>query len=161
MNTPPHLRIMADRIRNAGVKPEVEVFEPGHLRLAAQMIEDGHLLRPTHFQFCLGIKWSMPATREAIAFLLTLLPQGATWSAFGVAQHQFPMVEAAVDLGGHVRVGLEDNLYLDKGVLAPDNAALVGKAVAIVASRDCRPATPAEARAMLGLPPRELRPRVE
>jgi uncharacterized protein (DUF849 family) len=161
MNTPPHLRIMADRIRNAGVKPEVEVFEPGHLRLAAQMIEDGHLLRPTHFQFCLGIKWSMPATREAIAFLLTLLPPGATWSAFGVAQHQFPMVEAAVDLGGHVRVGLEDNLYLDKGVLAPDNAALVGKAVAIIASRDCRPATPAEARAMLGLPPREPRSRVE
>jgi uncharacterized protein (DUF849 family) len=154
MNTPPHLRIMADRIRGAGVKPEVEVFEAGHLRLAAQLIEDGHLLRPTHFQFCLGIKWSMPATRAAIEFLLTLLPAGSTWSAFGVAQYQFPIVAEAIDLGGHVRVGLEDNLYIDKGVLAADNAELVGKAVKIIRSKGCRPATAGEARALLGLPPR-------
>lgn len=154
MNTPVHLRIMADRIRDAGVKPEVEVFEAGHLRLAAQMIEDGHLLRPTHFQFCLGIRWAMPATREAIAFMKTLLPAGATWSAFGIAQYQFPMVEAAVDLGGHVRVGLEDNLYLEKDVLTPDNAALVAKAVGIIRARGCRPASAAEAREILSLPPR-------
>jgi uncharacterized protein (DUF849 family) len=154
MNTPAHLRTMADRIRTAGVKPEVEVFEAGHLRLAAQMMEDGHLQRPVHFQFCLGIRWGMPATAEAIAFMLTLLPLGSTWSAFGVAQFQFPMVAAAVDMGGHVRVGLEDNLYLDKDVLAPDNAALVHRAVNIVQSKGCRPATTAEAREILGLAPR-------
>lgn len=151
MNTAPHLRIMADRIREAGVKPEIEVFEAGHLRLAAQMIADGHLLRPAHFQFCLGINWGLPATREAIAFLLTMLPPDSTWSAFGIAQHQFPIVGAAVELGGHVRVGLEDNLYLDKGVLAPDNAALVAKAAGIVRSLGARPATAAEAREILGL----------
>lgn len=154
MNTPGHLRIMADRIRDAGVKPEIEVFEAGHVRLAAQLVEEGHLLRPPHFQFCLGIRWAMPATPQAIAFLRDLLPAGATWSAFGIGMHQFPMVEAAVDLGGHVRVGLEDNLYLEKGVLAPDNAALVAKAAAIVSAKGHRVATAAEARALLGLPQR-------
>ena len=151
MNTAGHLRIMADRIRDAGVKPEVEVFEAGHLRLAVQLIEEGHLLRPTHFQFCLGIKWAMPATRDAIAFLLTMLPAGSTWSAFGVARHQFPIVGAAVDMGGNVRVGLEDNLYLEAGVIAPDNAALVEKAVGIIRSKNHRPASAVEARQMLGL----------
>jgi uncharacterized protein (DUF849 family) len=154
MNTPVHLRTMATRIKAAGVKPEVEVFEAGHLRLAEQMIEDGYLQRPVHFQFCLGIRWGMPATGDAIAFMLKLLPSGSTWSAFGVAQFQFPMVEAAIEMGGHVRVGFEDNLYLEKDVLAPDNAALVGRAVEIVESRGCRPATPSEARKILGLPPR-------
>jgi len=151
MNTPPHLHVMARRIRDAGVKPEVEVFEAGHLQLATQMIEEGDLLRPTHFQFCLGIRWAMPATAEAISFLKTLLPAGSTWSAFGVAQHQFPIVSAAVELGGHVRIGLEDNLYLERGVLAPDNAALVAKAVDIVQAKGCRPASAAEARQLLGL----------
>ncbi len=151
MNTPAHLRRMASRIRDAGVKPEIEVFEAGHVRLAAQMVDDGCFARPPHFQFCLGIKWAMPATAKAIVFLRDLLPEDATWSAFGIGRHQFPMVEAAVDLGGHVRVGLEDNLYLEAGVFALDNAALVTRAAEIVNNRGCRVATPEEARELLGL----------
>lgn len=152
MNTPAHLRVMADASRLAGVKPEIEVFEAGHIRLANRLIEQGHLLAPAHFQFCLGIEWSMPASREAIVFMKSLLPAGATWSAFGIGRHQFPIVADAVREGGHVRVGLEDNLYLAPGQLAPDNAALVSRAVEVIRSEGARPATPNEARAMLGLP---------
>lgn len=151
MNTPAHLRVMADRIKAAGVKPEIEVFEPGHILLAAHLIEQGHLLAPAHFQFCLGIKWSMPATVEAMKFMISLLPARSTWSAFGISRFQFPMVAAAVDLGGHVRVGLEDNLYLSKDVFAPDNAALVAKAVQIIQARGQKVATATEARQQLGL----------
>lgn len=151
MNSPPHLRLMADAIRQAGVKPEIEVFEAGHIRLAVRLIEQGHLAAPAHFQFCLGIEWAMPASVQALAFMQSLVPQGSTWSAFGIGRQQFPMVAAAVRLGGHVRVGLEDNLYLDAGVLAPDNAALVRKAVAIVEGEGARAASPNEARQILGL----------
>lgn len=154
MNTPGHLRIMADRIRSAGSKPEIEVFEAGHILLAANLIEQGHLLAPAHFQFCLGIKWGMPATRKSIEFMVELLPEGSTWSAFGISRHQFPMVTAAIELGGHVRVGLEDNLYLDKDVFAPDNAALVTKAVSLIEGKGRQVATAGEARRILGLPAR-------
>lgn len=154
MNTPAHLRVMADRIKSVGVKPEIEVFEPGHILLATHLMEQGHLLSPTHFQFCLGIKWSTPATVDAMRFMISLLPQHSTWSAFGISRFQFPMVEAAVELGGHVRVGLEDNLYLAKDVFAPDNAALVKKAAEIITSKECRIASVAEARRLLGMAPR-------
>ena len=153
MNSPAHLRTMADAIRSAGIKPEIEVFEAGHVRLAVRMIEQGHLLAPAHFQFCLGIDWAMPATRDALVFMRSLLPEGATWSAFGIGRQQFPMVAEAVRLGGHVRVGLEDNLYLDAGVLAPDNAALVDKARAVIEAEGARVASPAEARQLLSLAP--------
>lgn len=152
MNTPAHLRVMADASRKAGVKPEIEVFEAGHIRLANRLIEQGHLVSPAHFQFCLGIDWAMPATREAIVFMKGLLPAGATWSAFGIGRHQFPIVADAVREGGHVRVGLEDNLYLSPGKFAPDNAALVARAVEVIRSEGGRPATTAEARVLLGLP---------
>ncbi|MEO8545212.1 MAG: 3-keto-5-aminohexanoate cleavage protein [Betaproteobacteria bacterium] len=151
MNSPAHLRTMAEAIRSAGIKPEIEVFDAGGMRLAARLIEQGHLLTPAHFQFCLGIEWGMPASREAMAFMLSLLPEGSTWSAFGIGRSQFPMVTASVQLGGHVRVGLEDNLYLDAGVLAPDNAALVRKAATLVQAEGAHVASPAEARAILGL----------
>jgi uncharacterized protein (DUF849 family) len=151
MNTPAHLRLMADACRMAGVKPEIEVFEAGHVRLAVRLIEQGYLAAPAHFQFCLGIEWAMPATAQALAFMKSLLPDEATWSAFGIGRQQFPIVAEAVRLGGHVRVGLEDNLYLDAGVLAPDNAALVRKAVSVIEGEGARAASPAEARALLGL----------
>ncbi len=149
INTPAHLRVMAARIREAGSLPEIEVFEPGHILLARQLIKEGHLNPPGHFQLCLGIQWAMPATREAMAFMHSLLPPDATWAAFGISRHQFPMVEAAIELGGHVRVGLEDNLYLDKGVFAPDNAALVARAAEIIVQKGRRVATAAEAREIL------------
>jgi uncharacterized protein (DUF849 family) len=152
MNTVPHLRIMAEAILAAGVKPEIEVFEAGHIEFARHLIERGLLARPAHFQFCLGVKWCMPATREAILFMRDMLPEHATWSAFGLGAAQFPIVEAAVEAGGHARIGLEDNLYLAPGVLAPSNAALVEKAAGIVAAKGGNVATPAEARAILSLP---------
>ena len=154
INSPAHLEAMAADIRAAGVLPELEVFEAGHARLARHLIETGALDGPGHFQFCLGIDWAMPASAAAIDFLRGLLPPGATWSAFGVGRHQFPMVAAAVTAGGHVRVGLEDNLHLSHGVLAPSNAALVERAVQIAEDLGASIASPADARAILGLPAR-------
>jgi uncharacterized protein (DUF849 family) len=103
------------------------------------------------FQICLGIAWGQPATPEAMSYMRTLLPAGSTWFAFGISLHQFPMAAQAVLLGGHVRVGLEDNLYLERGKLTPSNAALVAKAVKIIELLGSSVATPADAREMLGL----------
>jgi uncharacterized protein (DUF849 family) len=149
VNPPNYLEAMAVAIRDANVLPELEVFEAGHLRLARRMIETGHIKPPGMFQICLGIAWSQPATPEAMAYMRGMLPPDAPWFAFGISLHQFPMVAQAVLLGGHVRVGLEDNIYLGKGELAPSNAALVEKAVRIIELLGDNVATPAEARKML------------
>ena len=151
VNTPPILEAMATDIREAGVTPELEVFETGHLLLAKRMIETGFIRPPGMFQICLGIAWGQPATPEAMAYMRNLLPPGAPWFAFGISLHQFPMAAQAVLLGGNIRVGLEDNLYLERGKLAPSNAALVAKAVKIVELLGCAVATPNEARQLLGL----------
>jgi uncharacterized protein (DUF849 family) len=151
VNTPSILEAMATDIRNAGVTPELEVFETGHLLLAKRMIETGHLKGPGMFQICLGIAWGQPATSEAMIYMRNLLPAGCTWFAFGISLHQFPMAAQAVLLGGHVRVGLEDNLYLERGKLTPSNAALVAKAVKIIELLGSSVATPNEARELLGL----------
>ena len=152
MNTPEHLRIMAARIKAAGIKPEIEVFEPGHIIFAKQMIEEGLIEDPPMFQLCLGILYASPATAEAMTFLCSLLPESARWSAFGVARWQFPIAEEAVAQGGNLRVGLEDNLYLAKGEYA-SNGQLVEKAAEIVRGGGAEPAEPARAREILGLAP--------
>ena len=151
VNTPSILEAMASDIRDAGVTPELEVFETGHLLLAKRMIETGHIKSPGMFQICLGIAWGQPATSEAMIYMRNLLPAGCTWFAFGISLHQFPMAAQAVLLGGHVRVGLEDNLYLERGKLTPSNAALVAKAVKIIELLGSSVATPNEARELLGL----------
>ena len=151
INTPAHLQTMAIAIREAGVLPELEVFETGHLLLAKKFIESGHVKGPGMFQICLGIAWGQPATPEAMMYMRNLLPAGSPWFAFGISLHQFPMVAQTVLLGGHVRVGLEDNLYLERGKLAPSNAALVEKAAHIIEELGDHVATPAEAREILGL----------
>jgi uncharacterized protein (DUF849 family) len=151
VNTPSILEAMATDIRDAGVTPELEVFETGHLLLAKRMIETGHISGPGMFQICLGIAWGQPATSEAMIYMRNLLPAGCTWFAFGISLHQFPMAAQAVLLGGHVRVGLEDNLYLERGKLTPSNAALVAKAVKIIELLGSSVATPNEARELLGL----------
>ena len=151
VNTPSILEAMATDIREAGVTPELEVFETGHLLLAKRMIETGHIKPPGMFQICLGIAWGQPATSEAMIYMRSLLPPGSPWFAFGISLHQFPMVAQTVLLGGHVRVGLEDNLYLEKGKLAPSNAALVEKAAHIIEVLGDTVATPAEARNILGV----------
>lgn len=151
VNIPSHLRIMAKAITDAGVKPELEVFEPGHVMLARRMIEDGHIAKPPLFQICLGVPWGAPSTSETMLYMRDLLPQEAMWAGFGIAKQQFPMVAQAVLLGGHVRVGLEDNLYIDPGVLAPSNAALVERAVEIIGLLGAQVARPPEARQIIGL----------
>ena len=151
INTPGYLETMAVAIRDAGVLPELEVFEAGHLLLARRLIENGHIKGPGMFQICLGVAWAQPATPEAMSYMRGLLPPESPWFAFGVSMHQFPMVAQAVLLGGHPRVGLEDNLYLEKGKLAPSNAALVEKAARIIEILGDHVATPTEARRLLGL----------
>ena len=151
VNTPGYLEKMAVAIRDVGVLPELEVFEAGHLLLAKRMIENGHIKAPGMFQICLGVSWAQPATPEAMTYMRSLLPAGSPWFAFGISLYQFPMVAQAVLLGGHPRVGLEDNLYLEKGKLAPSNAALVEKAAKIIELLGDVVATPADARQILGL----------
>ena len=151
INTPSHLEAMAVAIRDAGVLPELEVFETGHLLLAKRMIETGHIKPPGMFQICLGIAWGQPASPEAMSYMRNLLPASSPWFAFGISLHQFPMAAQAVLLGGHPRVGLEDNLYLEKGKLAPSNAALVEKAGKIIELLGDNIATPSDTRQMLGL----------
>jgi uncharacterized protein (DUF849 family) len=151
VNTPGHLEAMAVEIRDAGVTPELEVFEAGHLMLARRLIETGHVKSPGLFQICLGISWGQPATPEAVHYMRSLLPAGCVWFAFGISLYQFPIAAQTVLLGGHVRVGLEDNLYLEKGKLTPSNAALVEKAARIVEILGDSVATPADARQMLGM----------
>ena len=151
VNTPAHLQTMALSIKGAGVMPELEVFETGHLLLAKRFIENGYVKPPGMFQICLGISWGQPATPEAMTYMRNLLPPDAPWFAFGISLHQFPMVAQTVLLGGHPRVGLEDNLYLERGKLAPSNAALVEKAAKIIEVLGDHVATPNDARKILGL----------
>jgi len=151
INTPKHLQAMAIAIKDAGVMPELEVFETGHLLLAKRFIENGYVKPPGMFQICLGISWGQPATTEAMTYMRNLLPPSSPWFAFGISLHQFPMVAQTVLLGGHPRVGMEDNIYLEKGKLAPSNAALVEKAGKIIQILGDEIATPADARQMLSI----------
>jgi uncharacterized protein (DUF849 family) len=151
VNTPPHVTRMADLIRESGVKPELEVFDLGGIRQARDMIEKGHVEPPYLFQICLGIPWAADANAEIMTTMRNQLPEGSIWAAFGISRHNFPMLAEAVVLGGHVRVGLEDNLYLARGELAPGNAALVERAVRIIENLGETVATPDEAREILGL----------
>jgi uncharacterized protein (DUF849 family) len=150
VHVPRHLREMCALMRAAGAKLELEVFDSGHIRLARHLIDAGHVDAPPLFQVVLGVAWGAPQTPAAMMFMRDQLPAGANWAAFGISRMEFPMVAQAVLLGGHVRVGLEDNLWLEKGVPAT-NAQLVEKAVRIVRLLGPEVATPAEARAMLGL----------
>ena len=151
VNMPAHLREMADRAKAAGAKPEIEVFDLGHIELAKRLIAEGHLAEPPLFQICLGIPYGAPATPETLLLMRDQLPKNAAWSAFGISRAEFPMVAVTVAAGGNVRVGLEDNLYLGKGKLAPSNAALVERAATIIELLDASVATPTEARQIFGL----------
>ena len=150
LNTPRTLRAMAKRFRELGVKPELEVFEGGDIVFACRLIEEGLVAGRPLFQFVLGVKWNAPATPGTVAYMKDLLPDGACWGALGTGRNQFPIAAQSLLLGGNVRVGLEDNLYLRKGVFAT-NGQLVDKArhLADVLGHDV--ATPAEARTLLGL----------
>lgn len=150
LNTPHTLRKMARRFQELGVKPEIEVFAPGDLLLANQMLAEGLFDAPPMYQFVMGTKWGLPATPETMLYMRGLLPPGALWSAFGIARMQMPMMAQAVLLGGNVRVGLEDNLYLSRGIFAT-NGQLVARARSVIEALGHQVATPEEARDMLGL----------
>ncbi len=152
LNTPPDLREMADGIMAAGVTPEIEVFELGHVRLARDFIAKGLLPQRPLFQLCLGIPWGAPATPEALTALRAALPPESPWSAFGVGRAEFPIAAQTAFMGGHIRIGLEDNLYAAPGQLARSNAELVTKAVDLLTLIGQRPATPQEARDLWDLP---------
>lgn len=150
VNVPDHLRAMARRIQQLGVRPEVEIFDSGHLWFAKQLIKEGLIDAPPMFQLCLGIPWGAPADTATMKTLADALPAGAVWAGFGIGRMQMPMAAQAVLLGGHVRVGLEDNLYLSKGVFA-DNAQLVTRARAIVENMGAVILGPQQAREKLKL----------
>lgn len=147
--TPGFLRTMARAYQRKGVRPELEVFELGHIELAKQLISEGLIDQPALFQLCLGIKYGAPASCEAMQAMRDALPPGSLWSAFGLGRLQMPMAACAVLLGGNVRVGLEDNLYLGKGVQAT-NAQLVERARTIVELLGVRVLGSRETRERLG-----------
>lgn len=152
VNLPKQLTEMAGMIQDAGVKPELEVFDLGHAWLARDMVEKGIIRGTPLFQLCMGVPWAAPGTPENMIAMRNTLPAGAQWAGFGISSNEFPMVAQAAILGGHVRVGLEDNLYIAKGQLASGNAQLVSRAVTIVEALGAKVATPEEARKLLGLP---------
>lgn len=144
------LREMARRIQAAGVRPEIEAFELGHIWLAKQLMKEGLIDEPALFQLCLGIPWGAEATTEAMVAMRNHLPPGCNWAGFAIGRMQMPFVAQAVLLGGNVRVGLEDNIWLDRGVPA-SNGALVTRAREIIERLGARVLGPAEARTKLGL----------
>jgi uncharacterized protein (DUF849 family) len=150
ISTPAYLKAMAEQVKAWGVKPELEVFDLGHIRFARSMIDAGLIEDPPLFQICLGIPWGAGADTATMMAMRDALPDGALWAGFGISRMEMPMVAQAVILGGNVRVGLEDNLYLDKGVLA-SNGQLVERAVEIVERLGARVLSPQEAREKLAL----------
>lgn len=150
IQTPVQLREQARLIHSYGVKPEMEIFDSGNLWFAKQLCAEGLIEDPPMFQLCLGIPWGAPVNTQTMAYMVSQLPDGCIWAGFGIGRWEMPMVAQAVLLGGHVRVGLEDNLYLEKGVYA-SNGALTERAIQIVELIGAQIASPDEARDILGL----------
>ncbi|MGW5067752.1 3-keto-5-aminohexanoate cleavage protein [Streptomyces cyaneofuscatus] len=153
VSTPDMLRTGAKRIQELGVRPELEIFDTGQLWFAKQLLAEGLLDDPMVFQLCMGIPWGAPADPGVLQSMVNMLPEGARWASFALGRMQMPWVAQSILLGGHVRVGLEDNLYLGKGVKAT-NGQLVERAVHITEALGSRVASPDEARQQLGLRPR-------
>ena len=151
VNTPDNVIEMAKKIAVTGVKPELEVFDLGGLRQARALIKQDLVKKPYLFQICLGIPWAAEATPDTMMTMCNQLPNDAVWASFGISKDQLPMVAQSVILGGHVRVGLEDNLYISRGELAPGNAALVERAVNIITNMGYSVASPSEAREILNI----------
>ena len=150
LNTTRTLRAMAKRFAALGIKPELEVFSSGDIEFGKQLIAEGLIEGVPLFQMVTGVKWGAPSNPETILYQRVLLPPGAVWAAFGIGRNQMPIVAQAALMGGNVRVGLEDNLYLSRGVFAT-NGQLVEKARSILENMGYAIATPAETREILGL----------
>jgi 3-keto-5-aminohexanoate cleavage enzyme len=150
-NSRPDIVRIASRLRERRLVPECEVYDAGMLDTLRWLLEKGHLTAPYHVQLVLGVPGGMSASERNVRFLLEGLPEPTHWTIAGVGRSQLPMAELALALGGHVRVGLEDNLYAAKGVLAKGSDELVSLAVKVAARAGREPATPAEARGVLGI----------
>lgn len=151
INTPPNLRRMAAVIRDAGVRPELELFDSGDIALCRDLIADGTLQEPILCSVVMGVKYGFQPSPETVLYARNLLPPGSMWTGFGTGRAAFTMAAQSFLAGGHVRIGLEDAIYLDKGVLAQSNAAMVKKARGIVESLGGQIASAAQAREMLSL----------
>jgi hypothetical protein len=149
-NTPGMLRAMGRMMTDLGVKPEIEAFDTGHLWFAKELVKEGVLEAPALVQLCMGVPWGAPDDLNTFMAMVNNVPEDWTFSAFSLGRNQMAYAAAAVLAGGHVRVGLEDNLWLDKGVLAT-NAQLVARAVGVVEGMGARVIGPQEVREKLGL----------
>lgn len=149
-NTPGMLRAMGSMMTELGVKPEIEAFDTGHLWFAKQLVEEGTLTSPALVQLCMGVPWGAPNDLNTFMAMVNAIPKDWSWSAFSLGRDQMPFAAASVLAGGNVRVGLEDNLFLEKGVLAT-NAQLVEKAAAVIEGMGARLIGPAEVRDRLDL----------
>jgi uncharacterized protein (DUF849 family) len=149
-NTPSMLRAMGQQMTDLGVRPEIEAFDTGHLWFAKQLVEEGIIEDPVMVQLCMGIQWGAPNDMNTYMAMVNNIPEGWVWSAFSIGRMQMPYVSAAMLAGGNIRVGLEDNLYLDRGVLAT-NGQLVERAASIATSMGAKIIGPDEVRAKLKL----------
>lgn len=156
INTPGNVRRMAKVIREAGVKPEIELFDSGDIALMNDMLADGSLDGPILCSLVMGVKYGFQVSPETVLYARAHLPRDAEFTAFGIGRHTFPMVAQSVLAGGHVRTGLEDAVNLERGVLAPSNAAMVEKARKIVELMGVQIAGPRQAREIVGLPARPV-----
>ena len=154
-NSVAFLEKLGRRAQELGIRPEIEVMDTGMVYTALRLIEQGYIKSPPHFQMVLGMENGMAATVENLVYMKNLLPPGATWSAFGVGKAHLTILMATLALGGHVRVGMEDNIYLDAGQKASSNVDFVERTRRIIELNNKRPATPEETRAMLGLRSRQ------
>lgn len=151
LNPPEWGRAAAQRMREHNVKPEIEVFDAGHMRQALHLIDEGLFDDPLYVQLCMGAGWGIEATPENLLFMKNQLPPDIPWCVLGVGRTQLPMITMGILLGGHIRVGLEDNMYLRRGVLLKSNAQMVDVAVNLVEQLQGEVATPSDARRILGL----------
>ena len=150
-NSPAFLRDMAQAFQRSGAKPEIECFDAGHIGIALRLRDEGLLSDPMHFQLVLGVNGGGAGTIEQMLYMRSLLPQEATWSICATGRHQLPLNVLGLISGGHLRTGLEDNIYYSRGVLAESNGQLVERLVRIAREFGRRVATPDEARGILGL----------
>ena len=151
INAPRNLEIMAEKIYAAGVKPEIEIFDSGDLHMVKDFVTRGVIKAPLMVQMVLGVRFGAVANPETMAFLVSQLPEGSEWAAFGIGRMAFPMLAQAYLLGGHLRIGMEDTAYISKGENCTSNAQLVEKAMSIVDNLGGTIASPDEARSILGL----------
>jgi 3-keto-5-aminohexanoate cleavage enzyme len=152
LNPFPMVREFARRMREKRIVPELECYDAGHVDSCLLLAKEGVVELPAHFDFVLGVRGGMAASEENLRFLVSKLPAGSTFSVAGVGRHQLPMAALALRLGGHARCGLEDNIYLSKGVLAKGSAELVGKVADLARSAGRAVATVSQARQLLRLP---------